>query len=53
MKSALARIAAMCGMSERETAFLLVLSACGWLYFGYAYLYESGLGLAVARYAGY
>jgi len=53
MKNTVNKLAALCGASNREAAFLLFVSACGWLYFGYAYLCESGLGVAVPRYAGY
>jgi len=53
MKSAVGKLAALCGVSHREAALLLFISACGWLYLGYAYLWESGLGVAVPRYAGY
>jgi hypothetical protein len=41
------------GDSRKETVLLLMLSTTGWLYFAYTYLYESGLGVAVPRYAGY
>jgi len=53
MKTVMRRIAALSGVEGREAALLLLLSAAGWLYFAYAYLYESGLGIAVPRYAGY
>lgn len=53
MKSFLRRIAALTGVNGKEAAFLLLLSVSGWLYFAYSYLYESGLGIAVPRYAGY
>ncbi len=53
MKTALEKMAALCGVSDREAAGLLLLSACGWCYFVYTYLYETGLGVAVPRYAGY
>ncbi len=53
MKSMFRKLAGLCGVGEREAAILLLVSAAGWLYFAYAYLYESGLGVAVPRYAGY
>lgn len=53
MKSLFHRIAALSGVNGKEAAFLVLLSAVGWLYFAYSYLYESGLGIAVPRYAGY
>ena len=53
MKAAVRKLATLCGVSDREAAWLLLLSACGWLYCAYTYLYESGLGVAVPRYAGY
>jgi hypothetical protein len=53
LKSVVSKIAALCGVNDKEAAWLLMLSACGWLYFAYSYLYESGLGVAVPRYAGY
>jgi len=53
MKTLLVKFATLCGASNGEAAVLLVLSACGWLYFAYAYLYESGLGVGVPLYAGY
>jgi hypothetical protein len=53
MKSRLLALASLCGVAEKEMVLYLVLSASGWVYFAYAYLYESGLGVAVSRYAGY
>jgi hypothetical protein len=53
MKSAVRKLVGLSGANGREAAWLLFLSACGWLYFAYAYLCESGLGVAVPRYAGY
>jgi hypothetical protein len=53
MKSVLRAIAGRCGVSDREAALYLALSACGWLYFAYQFLYETGLGVAIPKYAGY
>ena len=53
MKSQIRAIAALCGVSDKEAVLYLLLSASGWLYFAYQYIYESGLGVAVPRYAGY
>ncbi|MFT4518424.1 MAG: hypothetical protein ACI9JM_000805 [Halioglobus sp.] len=53
MKSSLRAIAKLCGVNEKEALLYLFLSASGWLYFAYQYLYASGLGAAVPRYAGY
>jgi hypothetical protein len=53
MKSLLRAIARFCGVSEKEAALYMLLSACGWFYFAYQYIYESGLGVAVPKYAGY
>jgi hypothetical protein len=43
----------LCGVGDKEAVLYLLLSVSGWLYFSYQYLYESGLGIAVPRYAGY
>jgi hypothetical protein len=53
IKSGLHKLAKVCGVSDTEAVLYLALSACGWLYFAYQYLYESGLGVAVPKYAGY
>ena len=53
MKASLHKIASLIGVSNKETAFLLVVAVAGWSYFAYAYIYESGLGINVPRYAGY
>jgi hypothetical protein len=53
MKALLDKFATLCGAGHGEAAALLVISASGWLYFAYSYLYESGLGVAVPLYAGY
>lgn len=53
MKNVLRKLGDLCGVGDREAAILLLVSAAGWLYFAYSYLYESGLGVAVPRYAGY
>jgi len=46
-------ISARCQVTEMEVVLYLVLSGCGWLYFLYQYLYGTGLGLVLPRYAGY
>lgn len=53
MKSALRALATRCGVNEREALLYLALSVAGWLFFLHQYLYASGLGMAVPRYAGY
>jgi len=53
VKTPLRKLATLCGVSDREAAYLILISACGWVYFAYSYLYETGLGVAVTRYAGY
>ncbi len=53
IKSAFSAFARLCGTSEKEAALYLVLSACGWLFFAYQYLYQIGLGAAIPKYAGY
>ena len=53
MNNPLRKLASLCGVENKEAAVLLLLSAAGWVYFAYTYLYESGLGVAVPRYAGY
>lgn len=53
MNAALQKIASLTGVSNKETAFLAPVAVAGWVYFAYAYLYESGLGVNVPRYAGY
>ena len=53
MKSTLRAIGKLCGVNGREAALYLLLSACGWCYLAYQYLYASGLGEAVPIYAGY
>ena len=54
MKTIVSRVRELCKLqSDREALGLLALSALGWAYYGYYYLYESGLGIAIPRYAGY
>lgn len=53
MNNLLSKLANLYGVSNKEVVVLALVSAAGWLYFAYSYLYESGLGLAVPRYAGY
>ena len=53
MKSVLRKIESLCNVSHKEAVILLLMSSAGWLYFAYSYLYESGLGVGVPRYAGY
>jgi uncharacterized protein (DUF58 family) len=40
-------------VSTREAWLYLVLSACGWGYFLYSYVFASGLGAVLPKYAGY
>jgi hypothetical protein len=53
IKSAIRAVASWCGVTEKEAALYLFLSACGWFYFAYQYLYESGLGAGMPKYAGF
>ena len=53
MKRLLNTIAAQCGIKEREAMLYLALSTAGWLFFLHQYLFFSGLGVAIPRYAGY
>ena len=53
MKTPIKTIARLCSITEREALLYAVLSAGGWLFFAYQYLYASGLGVAVPKYAGY
>jgi len=41
------------GISIREGWFFLVLSAIGWGFFLYSYVFASGLGAVLPKYAGY
>ncbi|NND69556.1 MAG: hypothetical protein HKN19_18335 [Halioglobus sp.] len=53
MKKSFQRIASRVGVSDWETALLVLVATAGWAYFAYMYIYESGLGAGVPRYAGY
>ena len=53
MSDPMSKLANLYGVSKKEAVVLTLVSAAGWCYFAYSYLYESGLGVAVPRYAGY
>jgi len=53
IKKKLQGVAELLDLKQKEALLYLALSAAGWLYFGYEYLYDSGLGVAVPKYAGY
>jgi len=54
MKDVIAWVQRQCGLqSARETVCFLLLSAAGWIFCIYQYLYGMGLSEAVPLYAGY
>ena len=53
IKMKIRALAELCHVSDKEAFLYLLLSAAGWAYFVHQYLYSTGLGIAVPKYASY
>jgi hypothetical protein len=53
MKNILDSIGTACKISPNEVWLFLLLSAVGWGFFIYSYIFSNGLGAVLPKYAGY
>ena len=53
MNAIFENICATCDVTKNEAWLFLLLSASGWAFFFYKYIFSSGLGAVLPKYAGY